>query len=336
MSISRCLSSSEIFHAIDLGGVGIDDGDRRIHGLIEIIRTPISAQGRIEHVAEPVDDHGLADLRQYAIVDLGVVVGVAAEPGQRARGHQDDAPANLFHRRDLLLVGCHHVVDGLGALDREMIGTRARKHQWSGFDVRYPVSRALRSERQIQSSTGINVFQWSFNSNIRKSARREGMRMLELNHWRVARFRSTHRTRDQFQRGRPVQPHAALGGVHRFGYAEAEIPDVLAKRNRPVPIDRSREPGIDIGARVGNHMRRGEGDAVECSFQLRRKRPRRREAIGLDAAVGCRQRQLMRRHRQHRLVHGRGLPKSARSAPSPRSSRGEGWGEGLSPRKRCK
>src|SRR6202042_548352 len=44
-----------------------------------------------------------------------------------------------------------------------------------------------RSERQIQSSTGINVFEWPFDSNIRKCARRNGMRMLESDH-------SHHRT----------------------------------------------------------------------------------------------------------------------------------------------
>jgi hypothetical protein len=30
--------------------------------------------------------------------------------------------------------------------------------QWSGFDVRYLASRVFASERQIQSSTGINIF----------------------------------------------------------------------------------------------------------------------------------------------------------------------------------
>ena len=61
--------------AVDLGGVGVDDADRDIHRLVEIGRAPVIRQRRIEHVAEPVDDHRLAHLRQHAVVDLGIIVG---------------------------------------------------------------------------------------------------------------------------------------------------------------------------------------------------------------------------------------------------------------------
>ena len=101
-------------------------------------------------------------------------------------------------------------------------------------------------------------------------------------------FAAFDRALDQFQRGRPVQPHAALRGVHRLGDAEAEIPDVLAKRDGPVPVDRGRQPRIVIGERIGHHMRRRERHAVQRALELCRKRPRRREAIGLEptSAVG--------------------------------------------------
>ena len=46
--------------AVDLGGVGVDDADRDIHRRVEVWRAPVIRQRRIEHVAEPVDDHGLA------------------------------------------------------------------------------------------------------------------------------------------------------------------------------------------------------------------------------------------------------------------------------------
>ena len=42
--------------------------------------------------------------------------------------------------------------------------------------------------------------------------------------------------------------------------------------------------GIDVGERIRHHMRRGEGDAIERALKLGRERPRRREAIGLEAA----------------------------------------------------
>src|SRR5690349_12012956 len=53
---------------------------------------------------------------------------------------------------------------------------------WSGFDVRYSGGRHALCERQIQSSTRINNFWWSFDSNIRKSDRCDGMRMLGSDH----------------------------------------------------------------------------------------------------------------------------------------------------------
>ena len=197
-----------------------------------------------------MDDHGLADLTQHAVINLAVIVGATAEFGQRARGHQDDPPARLFDRRDLFLIGTDHVVDGLGIFHREVVGAGAGKHQRVAF--------------------------------------------------RLCRL---HRTLDQFERSRPVQPHATLRGVHGFGHAKAEVPDVLAERNGPVPIDRRCQPRIGIGQRIGHHMRRGKRDAVQGAFEFRRKRSRRRQAIGLDPAIGGRQFQCQRRDRQYRLVH---------------------------------
>ena len=113
--------------AIDLGGVGVDDADRDVHRGIEARGAPVIRQRRIEHVAEPVDDHGLANLRQHAVIDLGVIVGAAAEFCQRARSHQDDAAAGLFDGRDLLLIGADHVVEALGVLHRRDGRCRRRR-----------------------------------------------------------------------------------------------------------------------------------------------------------------------------------------------------------------
>ena len=200
--------------AVDLGRIGVDDGNRRVHRLVEIGGAPVARQRRIEHVAEPVDDHGLAHLRQHAVVDLGVVVGAAAELRQRARGHQDDAAAHLLDRRDLLLIGADHVVDGSWRLRPRDDRCRRR----------------------------------------RTPARCRGLRR-------------AHRALDQLQRGRPVQPHAALRGVHRFGDAEAEIPDMLAEGDGAVPVDRRRQPGIVVGERIGDDMRGRERDAVERALR---------------------------------------------------------------------
>ena len=162
---------------------------------------------------------GSRDLRQHAMIHLGVVVRIAADFRQRPRRHQDDAAAGLFHRRDLFLIGADHVVEVFGILRRQMIGAGAGKHQ------------------------------------------------------RIApRLRRRHRALDQFQRGRPVQPHAALRGVHRLGDAEAEIPDMFAEGDGLVPVDRRRQPRIDIGQRIGHHMRRRERHPVQRALKLCRKR----------------------------------------------------------------
>jgi hypothetical protein len=62
------------------------------------------------------------------------------------------------------------------------IGRKDASRQWSGFDVRYPAAANTLSERQIQAPLASIICQWSFDSNIRKSAYREEMRMLESDH----------------------------------------------------------------------------------------------------------------------------------------------------------
>jgi len=69
MSISRCLSSSETFTPSTLDAFALMTPTATSIAPVEVRRSPIIRQGRVEHVAEPVDDHGLRHLRQYAIID---------------------------------------------------------------------------------------------------------------------------------------------------------------------------------------------------------------------------------------------------------------------------
>jgi hypothetical protein len=71
-----------------------------------------------------------------------------------------------------------------------------QQHQWSGFDVRYPTYHAPAGERQIQSSTGINIFKWSFDSDIRRYTRGNRVRMSESDH--------LQERQDQFQSQSPA------------------------------------------------------------------------------------------------------------------------------------
>jgi hypothetical protein len=68
---------------------------------------------------------------------------------------------------------------------------------------------------------------------------------------------------DQLLRFRPAEAHAALGGVHGFGNAEAEIPEPVAEGERAVPVDRRRQPRIVVGKRIGDDVGGGIGDARE-------------------------------------------------------------------------
>ena len=54
--------------------------------------------------------------------------------------------------------------------------------------------------------------------------------------------------------GRPVQAHAALGGVHRLGDAEAVRPQVAAEGERGVPVDGGRG-ARDVRPRAGRRRR---------------------------------------------------------------------------------
>ena len=128
MAISLSLSRSETLTPSILRGVVVDDRDGGVHGAVKIRRAPVALERRVEHVAEPVDDHRLAHLAEDAAVDLGVVVRRAGEPGERARGHQDDAPADRLDGRDLLLIGAGHVVDAPGVGRIEVIGAGAGEH----------------------------------------------------------------------------------------------------------------------------------------------------------------------------------------------------------------
>ena len=120
------------FDAVDLGRVRRDDVDRDLHRLHVVLVAPIAVERRIEHLAEPMDDHRLLHLIEDAGIDLGVIVRRARRLHQRAARHQDDAAAELFHRGALFFVGADHVVDRHVRARRQMIGAGAGADQRAG------------------------------------------------------------------------------------------------------------------------------------------------------------------------------------------------------------
>ena len=111
------------------GGVGADDGEAVLHGVGDRGCAPVAFERGIEHGAEPVEDDGLANLREDAGVDGCIVVGVAGDGGQGAAGHEDDAATGGFDGFALIEVGGGDVVEGVSAVAVE--GGRCRR-RWRG------------------------------------------------------------------------------------------------------------------------------------------------------------------------------------------------------------
>ncbi len=115
--------------AVDLRGVGLDDAKRRVHRAHGVGVAPVARERGIEHVAQPVQDHGLARLREDAVVHALVVRGRPRHTRERAACHDDHAPAERLDRLHLVLVSGDHVVDGARALRREVIRADAARDE---------------------------------------------------------------------------------------------------------------------------------------------------------------------------------------------------------------
>src|SRR5215210_1625204 len=81
-------------------------------GVVEVAVAPVTFEGRVEHAPEPVEYHGARDLRQYAAVDLRVLLRLLGNGGEGAARHEDHAPSLALHEPALLLVGGRHVLQG--------------------------------------------------------------------------------------------------------------------------------------------------------------------------------------------------------------------------------
>ena len=90
---------------------------------------------------------------------------------------------------------------------------------------------------------------------------------------------------DEFAGGGPVNAHATLGGVHRFGEVETLVPEELAETERRVPVDGgARVPRGPLAEGVGDDMGRGEGRAGEGDAGGARDEGRAGEAVGFESA----------------------------------------------------
>ncbi len=117
-----------------------------VHGLAHIRAAPVAGQRRIEHVAQPMQDHRLARLAQDPVVHPLVIGGAARNARERPARHHDELAAELLDRCHLLLVAGDDLVDGLDVLDHQMIGAAARCDQ----GARQVARRVERAADQLQ------------------------------------------------------------------------------------------------------------------------------------------------------------------------------------------
>ena len=102
--------------------------------------------------------------------------------------------------------------------------------------------------------------------------------------------RRVDRPADQLERGRPVEAHAALRGIHRLGHAEPEVPEPAAAGDGRIPVDRAADPGVERGPWIGDDMHRRERDPRERTLRHLGVAARLGGGEGREPAIGAGQR----------------------------------------------
>src|SRR3712207_1848519 len=91
-------------YAVHLLGVVSDDREAHLHGVVKVAMAPVTFEGRVEHGPEPVEYHGVRDLREDTAVDLRVVLRRLGNGGEGAARHEDHLSSLALHELALLLV----------------------------------------------------------------------------------------------------------------------------------------------------------------------------------------------------------------------------------------
>ena len=110
--------------AVDPAGMLPDERQYGFRGIVQIGRSPVPGQPRVERLAQPVQHHRHRRLRDQLVVDAQVVVVPASGPGQLPAAHEHRHRAGVEHVGQLLLVGPHSVHNGRIAR-RQLVGADA-------------------------------------------------------------------------------------------------------------------------------------------------------------------------------------------------------------------
>ena len=106
-----------------------DDVETHLHRCVEVGRAPVTRELRIEHVAEPVQNDGSANLPEDGAIDAPVVGGPPSSPRQRPARHQNHACTLALDIAHLLFVAALDRVEGHTHVGREMVGAGAARNQ---------------------------------------------------------------------------------------------------------------------------------------------------------------------------------------------------------------
>ena len=137
-------------------GVLADQGEHRLGRRVQIAAAPVAGELRVEHVAQPVQDHRLPGLADQVAVDArDSRRPSAAACDQCAAGHQDRAPARGLDRLELLLVGAAHVVQRArpAPAGRCRRRRRGRRPGWCG--PRRASGGSARAPRPVQAHAAL-------------------------------------------------------------------------------------------------------------------------------------------------------------------------------------
>ncbi len=142
--------------AFDLGRLRCDQRGDGIKGLHQVRTAPVAAQRRVEHLAEPVQHHGLVGRVQQPVIELQIVLRAARGLDQGAAGHEDHGAAFGLHHVHLLAEGQRRLpIDGRRAIPGMRGGQRVDHHMGRCVDA------AVEGRGRARGSDGIGFHgQW--------------------------------------------------------------------------------------------------------------------------------------------------------------------------------
>src|SRR5215831_20529571 len=102
-----------------------DQREHSLYGRPKCLAAPIAIERRIEHFAEPMQDHLAAGLANEAPIDCEIVFWTFGEPAECAARHQYNLSAMLLDMAALFFIGADDIVGAARFVGGELVGAGA-------------------------------------------------------------------------------------------------------------------------------------------------------------------------------------------------------------------